>query len=197
MASKPVILTPEQIEAGVTKNAGEYNARVAALRALREEHAYNPAVDPATLQKMAAEATRGSGAPGRALAVYGVGGVVEGDVRMKGRDAVAEAQAKAGGGRKGRDGKAQDEESEGREGQAGDGGVQTGHAAFGVQARPQGAFTPAGGSHSAQPVGAGPKVEVYPASSEEDAKAQLATFNGPDVISATIRVKYSVVVVRE
>ena len=49
MAKKPVVLTPEQIEAGVAKNANEYNARVEALRALHSDHAYNPAVDPATL----------------------------------------------------------------------------------------------------------------------------------------------------
>jgi hypothetical protein len=187
-------LTPELIEAGVRKNASEYNARVEAMRALHNDHSYNPPVDPQALSKAAVEATRGAaGLP--SMRVYSQDGVIGGDVRMAGRDPEAESQAKKGGRRAIKE--AQDEEGETSESREGDGGVQEGQAAFGQQARSASPFAQAGGGHSPQPVGAVPKVEVYPASSKEDAEAQLATFSGPDVISATIRVKYSVVVVRE
>jgi len=193
---KKPILTHELIDAGVQKNANEYNLRLQSLRALHDEHVYNPAVDPTTLQKMATEASRGAvGLP--SMRVYGQEGVVSGDVRMAGRDASAESEAKGKrGGRRARK-ETEVEESESGEGETGDGGVQAGEAAQRFQARPSSPFAQPGHSDSPQPVGAGPKVEVYPASSKEDAEAQLSTFNGPDVISATIRVKYTVVVVRE
>lgn len=183
---KPVVLTPEQIAAGVQKNASEYQARVAALRGLHDQRAYNPLVSEEVLIKAAVEAQRGAvGKP--AMTLHGPGN--EGDVRAAGRDAEAEAMAKANGGRRERKAK----ESASAEGEAGDGGVQARQAP--VFQRVPDPFAQAGGGHSA--VGGTPRVEVYQAESREDAEAQLKTFVGHDVISATIRVKYSVVVVRE
>jgi hypothetical protein len=166
---KKVVLTPEQIESGVAKNAGEYNARVAALRALHDEKAYNPAIDPTTLQKLASEATRGSAASGPALPVYNSGGVVEGDIRLKGVDAAAEAQAKRNGGRK-RNGKTEDEEGESGEGEAGDGGVQARQAPFGFQTRPSGQVPSAGGGNSTQSVWT---EQTFEAESEEAVRAMV------------------------
>ena len=151
MAKKAVVLTPEQIAAGVAKNANEYNARVEALRALHSTAAYNPPVDQSALDRAAVEATRGAGPAGKALPIYAQGGVIGADVKLGGVDREAEALAKnARGGRP--HGKAQVEEGEGAEGGGGDGGVQAGDAAQRFQARPASPFAQAGGGHSAVPV---------------------------------------------
>ena len=132
--AKPPVLTPELIDAGVSKNASEYNARVAALRALHSESAYNPPIDPATLSKTALEAERGA-VGGRAMAVYAQEGVIGGDVRAAGRDPQAEAQSK---GKGGRHGKAGVEESESVEGGEGDVRVQARPSPFGLPQGPKG-----------------------------------------------------------
>jgi hypothetical protein len=195
MAKKPVI-TPELITAGVQKNANEYSARVAALRALHEDKAYNPAIDPTVLAKNAAEASRGAvGLP--SIRVYNQDGVIGGDVRAAGADPDAERQGKAKGGRRAKQ-EAQDEGGEAGEGQEGDGGVQEGQAAFGQQARSWSPFSKAGGGNSPERVGAGPQVEVVQAKSKQEADEIALRYAAEDsVISATVRVKYSVVVVRE
>jgi hypothetical protein len=168
MAKKPVI-TPEQIEAGVQKNVNEYSARVAALRALHDDHAYNPQVDPLLLQKNATEASRGVvGLP--AMPVFSDGGVVSGAVRDPRRDAVAEAEDKSKGGRRRAVKETEIEESESGEGQAGDGRVQAGDASQRFQTRPQSPFTQAGHSDSAVPVWT---EQTWEAESEEAVKAMV------------------------
>ena len=193
MAKKPVI-TPELITAGVQKNANEYSARVAALRALHDDKAYNPIIDPTVLAKNAAEASRGSvSLP--AMRVYSQEGVIGGDVRVAGPDPEAEKQGKVKGGRRAKQ-EAKVEEGEGGEGQEGDGGVQAGEAALGQQARPWSPFSKAGHSDSAQSVG--PVVEVFQAKGQQEAEEIAHHYAAEaNVISATVRVKYSVVVVRE
>ena len=144
---KPVVLTPEQIEAGVKKNENEYTARVAALRALDAQKAYNPEMTPEKLSKAASEAGRGA----QPLPAMSPGRHNEFDVRLSAPDKQAESEAKMKGGRRnGR--KAQDEESESSESPQGNGGVQAGQASFGQQARPQSPFAQAGHSDSASPV---------------------------------------------
>ena len=144
---KPVVLTPEQIEAGVKKNENEYTARVAALRALDAQKAYNPEMSPEQLSKAASEAGRGA----QPLPAMSPGRHNEFDVRLSAPDKQAESEAKMKGGRRnGR--KAQDEESESSESPQGNGGVQAGQASFGQQARPQSPFAQAGHSDSTSPV---------------------------------------------
>lgn len=144
---KPVVLTPEQIEEGVQKNANEYTARVAALRALDAQKAYNPEMSPEQLSKAASEAGRGA----QPLPAMSPGRHNEFDVRLSATDKQAESEAKMKGGRRnGR--KAQDEESEASEGQESPPRVQAGQATFGQQARPQSPFAQAGHSDSTSPV---------------------------------------------
>jgi hypothetical protein len=164
MAKKP--LTPEQIAAGVAKNRSEYEARVAALRGLHEQKAYNPPIDAATLSKEAAEAARGAaGKP--AMTLHGPGN--EGDVKLAAPDKGAEAEAKAKrGGKRNVAAETVDEGEAQRQGEAGDGGVQAGQAAFGQQAWPQGAQPQAGNSHSAVPVWT---EQTWEAESEEAVRA--------------------------
>lgn len=151
---KPVVLTPEQIEAGVKKNENEYTARVAALRALDAQKAYNPEMTPEQLSKAASEAGRGA----QPLPAMSPGRHNEFDVRLSAPDKQAEAESKSKGRRVngkvgyGRSEDAQDEESEGSEGQESPPRVQAGKATFGQQARPQGPFAQAGHSNSASPV---------------------------------------------
>ena len=144
---KPVVLTPEQIEAGVKKNENEYTARVAALRALDAQKAYNPEMSLEQLSKAASEAGRGA----QPLPAMSPGRHNEFDVRLSAPDKQAESEAKMKGGRRnGR--KAQDEESEASEGQESPPRVQAGQASFGQQARPQSPFAQAGHSDSTSPV---------------------------------------------
>jgi hypothetical protein len=142
---KPVILTPAQIEAGVKKNVNEYTARVAALRALDEQKAYNPVMSAEELSKLASEAGRGA----QLLPALTPSRNNEFDVRLAAPDKQAEAEAKSKGGRRVQ---AKHKESEEGEGQEGDGGVQERNPAFGQQARPQGSFAQAGHSDSPSPV---------------------------------------------
>jgi hypothetical protein len=164
MAKTRPVLTPAQIEAGVQKNATEYENRVTALRALHDSKAYNPEMSSEALSKAALEAGRAAtGKP--AMALHGPGN--EGDVRAAGRDAEAEALAKASGGRRnGR--KAKVEEGESGEGVEGDAGVPAREAAFGQQARPASPFAQAGNSHSLVAVWT---EQVYEAESEEAVRA--------------------------
>jgi hypothetical protein len=163
MPKKPVI-TPEQIEAGVQKNANEYNARVEALRALHADGSYNPAVDPTILSKAAAEAGRGATPlPSLTPSVNN-----EFDVRLASRDPQAEAMAKANGKRVGGRREAKNEEGEAEESGAGDARVEARDTPFRQQARPQSPFAQPGNSHSASPVWV---EQVYEAETEEAVRA--------------------------
>jgi len=194
MAKKAApVITPEQLEAGVQRNENEYIARVQALRAMHEQGTYNPPSDPAVLAKQASEAMRGAtGGPAMNPARDNTF-----NLRDRAPDRQAESMAKS----KGWEGHAKVEEERQQESEEvtdarGDAQVQTRNPSqfFGQE----GNKAISGGGNRSERIGAeSPHVEVYPATSKEEAEAQLATFTGPDVISATIRVKYSVVVVRE
>ena len=189
MAKKP---TPEAVKEALLKsvehNVNEYSSRVQALKELDQQRVFNPPVDPSVLAAASVEAGQAA-VGGKALTPSRAG---EFDVRLATRDPQAESEAKAKGWK---NGKAKDEEGESGEGEAGNGGVQARQASFEFQARPEGAVPRAGDSHSTQSVG--PVVEVVQAKDQSEAQAVAQKALEDGAISATVRVKYSVVVVRE
>jgi hypothetical protein len=185
--------TAEEVRVALVKsvqhNAKEYRTRVEALRGLHAQQVFNPPVDPSVLAAGAAEA--GAAATGGKALTPGRDG--EFSVRLGTRDPQAESEAKAKGWKGNGKEQAEDEGGEVTEGAAGNGGVQARKAAlfFGRQ----GEVPQAGNSYRTQPVG--PVVEVVQAKDQGEAQAIAQKALDDGAISATVRVKYSVVVVRE
>ena len=82
--------------AGGKRNAAEIEARREALRGWLTQGVYNPPLDPAVLSRAALEATQ-SAAPLPAMRVYGRGGKVEADLKLRGGDSAIEEAADEGG----------------------------------------------------------------------------------------------------
>lgn len=135
--------------AGGKKNMAEIEARRTALLSAVDTKVYNPAIDQASLSRSALEATQGAMSK-PAMRVYGRGGKIEADLKLRGGDNAIEEATDRGG-----------EESQGQEGDA---RVQGGQAAQRFQARPQGAQPQAGNRDSASPIWV---EQVYEAESKE------------------------------
>lgn len=75
--------------AGGNRNAAEIKARQDALHSSIANSVYNPATDPEKLSQAAVEASRGA-ASLPSMRVYGRGGKVEADLRLRGGDSAGE-----------------------------------------------------------------------------------------------------------
>ena len=78
--------------AGGKRNAAEIKARRDALHSSIANSVYNPATDPEKLSQAAVEASRGAvSLP--SMRVYGKGGKIEGDLKLRGGDSSIEEDA--------------------------------------------------------------------------------------------------------